>query len=396
MKAILYSHGGAGNHGCEALVRSTAQIIGKQIDGIESIELYSYRSDDDMYYGINRVVDQITNLTYKKNTLKYYLNAILYKSGLKNVFVREQHKKLFQSVRKNDICFSVGGDNYTYDGWPELLAYVNTQLKKRGAKTIFWGCSISEDLIKNEAFLKDMHSFDLITVREPISYQLFQDAGIKNNVVLVSDPAFELNITDHDINQYFPDNKEVIGINLSPLIMACETTDNATLKNYQALVRYLLDKTDYNILLVPHVVWKGNDDREAIELIHKDIESPRVASLPDMDCTELKGAIGHCKYFIGARTHATIAAYSQNVPTLVVGYSVKAKGIAESLFGTYKNFVLPVQDLKAPQDLTDAFKWLEANGTSIKEVLSQRMPEYRQQCYVGIERLKQLINQQRD
>ena len=27
MKTVLYMHGGSGNHGCEALVRTTAQII---------------------------------------------------------------------------------------------------------------------------------------------------------------------------------------------------------------------------------------------------------------------------------------------------------------------------------------------------------------------------------
>ena len=49
--------------------------------------------------------------------------------------------------------------------------------------------------------------------------------------------------------------------------------------------------------------------------------------------------------FIGARTHATIAAYSSCVPTLVVGYSIKARGIAKDLFGTDEGYVLPVQAL---------------------------------------------------
>ena len=57
--------------------------------------------------------------------------------------------------------------------------------------------------------------------------------------------------------------------------------------------------------------------------------------------------------FIGARTHSTIAAYSSGVPTLVVGYSVKAKGIAKDLFGTEENYVLPVQALKEENNLKD-------------------------------------------
>jgi len=390
MKVVLYSHGGAGNHGCEALVRSTVKILKLSMSDIESIILFSYRSKDDELYGVSSIVDCITNLSYKKGTLKYYFNALLYKIGFKNAFVHEQHYKLFKTVEKGDICVSVGGDNYTYDGWPELLAYVNRQLKKRGAKTVFWGCSISEELVKDEAFLRDMRSFDLITVREPISYKLFTDAGIKDNVVMVSDPAFELDITNYNIHQHFDNDNPIVGINMSPLVMSCETSDNAALNNYRALVRYLLDSTEYNILLVAHVVWVGNDDREVMKLIYDEFKSNRLSCLPDMNCTLLKGAIGHCKFFIGARTHATIAAYSQNVPTLVVGYSVKAKGIAESLFGTYKNYVLPVQKLKEQDDLTKAFLWIEVNEQSIIDTLKREMPEYRQHCYDGIERFKQL------
>ena len=340
---------------------------------------------------MDSIVDDIINLSYQRGTLKYYFNALLYKIGFKNVFIREKHRKLFNAVKPGDICFSVGGDNYTYDGWPELLAYVNRQLKKRGAKTVFWGCSISEELCMNEMFINDMRSFDLITVREPLSYKLFQDAGIKDNVVMVSDPAFELDITDYDIRQHFDNDKPVVGINLSPLILNCETSDNITLDNYRKLVEYLLDNTDYNILLVPHVVWDDNDDRDAMRMIYEAFKSDRIACLPDMDCTRIKGAIGHCHFFIGARTHSTIAAYSQNIPTLVVGYSIKAKGIAESLFGSYVGYVLPVQDLKMPEDLTEAFKWLETNEESIRKTLKHQMAQYREQCYAGLEALNKIV-----
>ena len=51
---------------------------------------------------------------------------------------------------------------------------------------------------------------------------------------------------------------------------------------------------------------------------------------------QYKGYIARMRFFIGARTHATIAAYSNCVPTLVLGYSVKSKGIAKDLFGEEK------------------------------------------------------------
>ncbi len=61
---------------------------------------------------------------------------------------------------------------------------------------------------------------------------------------------------------------------------------------------------------------------------------------------------------IAARTHASIAGYSTGVPTLVVGYSVKAVGIASDLFGIAINYVLPVNALSREEELTEAFSWL--------------------------------------
>ena len=80
--------------------------------------------------------------------------------------------------------------------------------------------------------------------------------------------------------------------------------------------------------------------------------------------------------FIGARTHATIAAYSTCVPTLVAGYSVKASGIAKDIFGTDQNYVLPVQAFVGKKDLTEAFLWMSDHEQYIREYLKNKMPEY--------------------
>ena len=91
--------------------------------------------------------------------------------------------------------------------------------------------------------------------------------------------------------------------------------------------------------------------------------------------------------FIGARTHATIAAYSTCVPTLVMGYSIKAKGIAKDLFGKYENYVIPVQSLSKDEDLSLAFDWLHQNEDSIRTHLKEFMPSY---CEKSLEAAKEL------
>ena len=129
--------------------------------------------------------------------------------------------------------------------------------------------------------------------------------------------------------------------------------------------------------LIPHVMWKNNDDRLALEELYKGYEkNKRVFLFPDMSCRKIKYVISKCRAFIGARTHATIAAYSSRVPTLVVGYSVKAKGIARDLFGREENYVLPVQALEEAGELIRAYDWLMEHEKEIRGRLEEIMPRY--------------------
>ncbi len=388
MRLLFYSHSGSGNHGCEAIVRGSKLIL-QALDRPHSIILFSHRCNEEYEYGVDKVVDDIVPIKpIKEYGILYYLKVVLQRVGIKNALVDLKYKPLLKIAKKDDICFAIGGDCYTYDGWPELLGYLHSRLRHKGCKTVLWGVSLSNGLLEDPAIVQDMKDYDLITVRDPITLRLLNEVGVCDNVVLVSDPAFVLEPAPFDIRRFFQNEKSVVGINISPLIISCEARDSITVSNYRNLISFLLDNTDYNILLIPHVVWEGNDDRKALKLLADGYKTDRLYSLNDMDCTKLKGAIGQCRFFVGARTHATIAAYSQIIPTLVVGYSVKAKGIAESIFGSYEHYVVPVQELQDENDLINAFRWIEQHEDSIKQTLAVKIPFFQCQCYEGIEKLK--------
>ncbi|MFR2988275.1 MAG: polysaccharide pyruvyl transferase family protein, partial [Faecalibacillus sp.] len=121
-------------------------------------------------------------------------------------------------------------------------------------------------------------------------------------------------------------------------------------------------------------------------------DTGRVVMLEDHNCMELKGYISRCRFFIGARTHATIAAYSTCVPTLVIGYSVKAKGIAKDIFGTYENYVLPVQSLSNKDDLVNSFEWMKDNEDGIRKHLNEFMPGYKEKALQGKVEIDKLLD----
>ena len=345
--------------------------------------LVSENPSQDIKYGIGEKVNVVKEKnSVKKNTFKF-VNAYL------DLKLKKDYKKMndlayeeaMTSINKNGIRLSIGGDNYCYGDHSKYIMLHNLS-RKHGNKTVLWGCSVDEDRLEIPEIIEDFKNFDLIVARETITYNNMIKKGL-TNVKLYPDVAFTLQM-DENMKELPPEN--TVGINLSPLIMNYETNEGNALASYEKLVEYILNETDMNVALIPHVIWEGNDDRVPLKKIYdKFKDSGRVYMIGDYNCTQLKAYISKCRFFIGARTHATIAAYSTCVPTLVVGYSVKSKGIAKDIFGTYDKYVIPVQDL-TEDNLIKKFKWIFNNEKQIKMHLIKIIPEYRQRAFeAGIE-----------
>ena len=372
----LYSHGGSGNHGCEAIVRSTIKVLNEN-----SVNVFSHNVDQDVKYGIDDIcnLQKDTLRSIQRGSLKWLLSSIQSKiTGRIDLKVKYQRKLLFENIHSGDICFSVGGDNYCYAG-VEILGAVNHCLRKKHCKTVLWGCSVEPELLNNQQVINDISKFDLITARESISYQALK--RINNNTYLIPDSAFTLDRIDLPLPTGWKENN-TIGVNASPLILSSGNNENIVMEAYRKLIITIIENTDSTIALIPHVVWDNNDDREILKQLYEEFkDTGRLVLVDDFNCMQLKGYIARCRMFIGARTHATIAAYSSCVPTLVLGYSVKSRGIAKDIFGTDENYVISVQGMKNANLLSEGFLWLLENEKSIKSHLYSMMPDYINRVY---------------
>lgn len=83
--------------------------------------------------------------------------------------------------------------------------------------------------------------------------------------------------------------------------------------------------------------------------------------------------MSNARFCVASRTHACVAAYAAQVPTLAVGYSVKSAGIAADL-GQSK-FVLDADTLDT-EVLLAAFKNLVAEEADIHAQLGLVMSGY--------------------
>ena len=384
-KVVLYPHGGSGNHGCEALVRSTCKIIKRN-----NVFLATRNKSEDTKYALDKICTLINEHSHISKRSFAYIKAA-FKDHIfndKDAFEAITYKSITGCVKKNGVALSIGGDNYCY-GVPTYIYIINRLLRKQNTPTILWGCSI-EPLSIDDDMVKDLKSYSLIIARESITYEAMVKAGL-SNVKLLPDPAFQLERVDLELPDGFIEGNTV-GINLSPMVMNCENGDNITLKNYEKLIEHIIATSDMQIALIPHVVWAENDDRVPLKMLYEKYKNTgRVVMIEDHNCMELKGYIARCRFMIAARTHASIAAYSTCVPTIVVGYSVKAKGIAKDIFGTYENYVLPVQSLSQEEDLTNAFDWIYQREDQIRTHLQSMMPEYRDRALLIGEELKKIM-----
>lgn len=384
-RVVLCYHGGSANHGCEAIIRSSAKMFG------ENVTTYSMYPETDIRYELNRVVD----LQYdcesiiKKPSFKYYMSALemkLFKSTILNTYFR--WKTFFDKIQPGNVYLSTGGDNYCYTEVGKLSDY-NRIIKYKKGKTVLWGCSVEPEVVAQPEIAKDLARYDLIAARETISYDALRK--VNPNTVLVADPAFTLERVDISLPEIWQRNN-MIGINASPLILQSAADGELVFEAYGKLIEHILNNTDCGIALIPHVVGKMNDDRVPLrELFKKYQSSNRIVLIEDCNCMEIKGYIARCRMFIGARTHATIAAYSSCIPTLVLGYSVKSRGIAKDLFGQSEHYVLPVQGMKSAEELRDAFCWLMENEDSIRKHLNSVIPEYTKRAYLARDEVYKLM-----
>jgi polysaccharide pyruvyl transferase WcaK-like protein len=370
-RLVMYLHGGSGNHGCEAIVNSTCRMT-EELPKL----LVTNSEKEDRFYSLEPLCDILQERKIAEHFFAhvwYYLWRAVFHDP--EAFMRYRFRQVLGRNRA-PLYLSVGGDMYCYGLSRKEAIVANSTFVRAGAKTILWGCSLEPELLQDPEVVEDMKRYTLITPRESITADALRQAGVAGNVKQFPDPAFALEPENIALPERFAAGR-TIGINISPMIVRHEKVKGITIANYRRLIDHILQTTDNCVALIPHVMWNNNDDRLTLQELYRGYEAhERVMIFPDMSCRKLKFIISRCRAFIGARTHATIAAYSSCVPTLVVGYSVKARGIARDLFGTEEGYVLPVQALENPEELIQAYDRMMEREQEIRGRLEGMMPEY--------------------
>jgi polysaccharide pyruvyl transferase WcaK-like protein len=177
----------------------------------------------------------------------------------------------------------------------------------------------------------------LVFVRDPLSLAVVKKLAPSANVSQVVDVAFAMPFERPPRAAGGPIR---VGINVSGLLMSGGYKGDNDYKlgfDYPAVTRALITAfaamPGVSVTLVPHVIAPNlprDDDAAACDALQR--EFPIVERVADFTSPiAAKSFISGLDFLVGARMHATIAAYSSGVPVVPISYSRKFEGLFGNL-----------------------------------------------------------------
>ena len=338
------------NKGCEALAYSFSMFLKNMLDekSIES-EYVSYVFKADM----------ILHIPGTDQTVK------LQKMEFKNI-------KFWRSLRKEckqaDYIFDfTGGDSFSdIYGFKRFFLGSMVKLVAISSKTPFilgpqtYGVFnrritklIAKSIIKKSymAYARDQFSIDYV---EQIAHK---------TILRTTDIAFLLPYKKVNIEHK---GKLVVGINPSGLLWngGYNHRNQFGLKtDYQQYCIQLIDKLIKNddaiVYLIPHVGSMPDhsieNDANSCKILHEMYPDHTITLFGLKTPMDLKGYIASMDVFIGARMHATIAAFSSGVATIPFSYSRKFEGLYNNL---HYDYCINGKELTTEEAIEKTYKYI--------------------------------------
>lgn len=354
----------AHNKGEEAIFLGICKTL--ELQGIEA-KIYLY-SEDPAYDG-KRYKDKaeiITNTLIPNSGLSRGRKlAHLLRSGIKHVTFllcpRNIRKKIFKDRLwqvYTDVDMVILGHDNAFSFTHNFLILFCKLLNK---KVVMYGASILPHVYEKAltgSFTKYcLEKLDLITLRESKSRDFLKKLGLDiSHLHVTADKAFLLEPVKKDTalallrdNKIVPGEKPVVGMTVvygSGVYKRGLVGYKDPKEKYAAYTGAMARVVDFIVrdlggivVFMPHTIGpsREDDDRVVSYDVYRRIKNKTGVFVlnGDYSAAELKGMIGCCDFFIGARTHSVIAATSMGVPSVVLSYpkDFRTYGIIGDMLG---------------------------------------------------------------
>lgn len=311
------------NMGCQALTYSFLSLLQRNFPN-EKFEIIDFYSDK----SFGKVPELFPNMTFSQYTIN----------------LKHKYREFKDVIGSCDVIF----DETYGDGFSDIYFVKSVY---RGALTKYL-CGISKTPFiltpqtygpfkrKSLEWLagKAIKKATVVYARDKMSAD-YASRISHRDVKTVTDLAFALSYKKIKDN-----GKTKIGLNISGLLWQGGFGDNRNQfgltvdyrKYCRTIIKHYLD-SGYEVHLIPHVTKSADQTRvipdgdyPVCENLKKEFGEPVLAPCFETPY-EAKNYIASMDYFIGARMHATIAAFSSEVITIPFAYSRKFQGLYENL-----------------------------------------------------------------
>lgn len=301
----IYGHSGSFNHGNEAIVRGICKIFND-----DDITLYSFDPSIDIKYDLDKVCRVVATGIKPK---KYSLHNAIYK--IVRIITQKQHfsyktrfKYLLENVNAGGIYILEAGDQYCEsDIVRNFYAYINKVINNKGGKTVAYGCTINPEILSDSKVIDDLNNYSLIIARESITYNALLESDVTTKVKLMPCPSFVMDSYEHELPIIF-EKGDVVGINAGPLAQGNEVHYDLLYKNYITLIDYIINDTNFNIALIPHVNWGSKfSDLSTLEPLYLKYKSTnRIILVSEQNAMKQKYVMSKCRFMVALRTRKSV------------------------------------------------------------------------------------------
>jgi len=327
-----------GNRGCVALAYSALFLIDIVLteQGVE----YQFFLTDSMH---SKDGDYHIQLNDKKIRYKQigHVLPLSKKSFLKSIINYQKLSFDKQIFKDADYILDIGqGDSFADIYGPTRFKFINL-IHKEATKYRKPYCLLPQtigpfkfDTIKTAANIA-IEKATMVMARDKQSYDyVVANVPKQKNVKEYIDVAFFLPYTKQEFDPAFTH----VGLNISGLLWhGGYTGDNqfGLKDDYQKIIReiieYFIKMPNVKLHLISHVVGSErnieNDYEVCYDLIHE-LNYPNLILAPlFLSPIDAKSYISGMDFFMGARMHSTIAAFSSGVPVVPMAYSRKFNGL---------------------------------------------------------------------
>lgn len=177
---------------------------------------------------------------------------------------------------------------------------------------------------------KMLKNTDYIFARDDESAQQVSQLIPKKRVCVTSDLAMELPYDKQLADRKYDDDLN-IGINISNLLWH-DGKDFGFKLDYVQFTKQLIEELShmYNVHLIAHTYDKNDGEYRIAEELHR-LYPKTILARTFVSPIDAKNYISKMDFFIGARMHATIGAFSSGVPIAPIAYSRKFSGLYGSI-----------------------------------------------------------------